>query len=74
MTTNDKAVGDVLVHLCTAVKHLETAQGRLITALRPTHDWQVISEARDFAEACADQLETVREALEALGLQAEAAH
>lgn len=73
MTENDKAVGEVLMHLCTAVKHLETAQNRLIAALRPTHDRIFISEARDYSDACADQLRTVKEALEALGVPQEEA-
>ena len=73
MTTNDKTVGEVLTHLCTAVKHLETAHSRLIAALRPTHDRRFISEARDFSEACADQLEEVREELNALGVRKAAA-
>ena len=72
-TPDDNGLRELLMQLCTAVKHLEAAHTRLIAALRPTHDRRFVSEATQFSEACADQLEAVREGLDALGVQVEAA-
>ena len=70
--TND-GVRELLMQLCTAVKHLEEAHSRLIAALRPTHDKQFVSEATAYSAACADQLEAVREGIEMLSPEAKAA-
>lgn len=69
----EHVIVEALVQLHSAVKHFQVAQSKIITVLRPTHDRRLVSEAAQFADAGADELRAVREALESLETRAKAA-
>jgi len=61
-------VVQALLRLCAALKHLQSAQSTVVAVLRPTHDKKLVSEASAFSEACADELDALREELGARGV------
>jgi hypothetical protein len=66
-------LAEVVRNLFEAVERMQAAQSKLITALRPTHDRRLISEALNFSEECADRLKAVRERLTEAEPEAKAA-
>ncbi len=54
----------VLKRLHTALRHLQAAQMRLVTVLRPTHDRRLVNEALGLNDAADEELRELRDVLE----------
>jgi hypothetical protein len=66
-SAEEKALMELLKRLYVAVKHMQTAQSKLIAVLRPTHDRRLVSDAAQYSDASAEELQAVREELAAAG-------